>query len=111
MMPAILRDNSLLSVSRPSKGLEHSDAYSTPQFANTYFLAYRDLLAIIAEHVTGKRALDFGCGTGRSTRFLEPSSHMTNATRRGVCSAVKWYIRTVRGMIGRLSRSSSAAEG
>ena len=47
-----------------------SDAYSTLEFANTYYLAYRDLPAIISEHVTGKRALDFGCGTGRSTRFL-----------------------------------------
>jgi SAM-dependent methyltransferase len=46
-------------------------AYSTLQFANTYFLAYRDLPAIIAEYVTGKNALDFGCGTGRSTRFLQ----------------------------------------
>jgi len=46
-------------------------AYSTLQFANTYFLAYRDLPEIFAKHVTGKRALDFGCGTGRSTRFLQ----------------------------------------
>jgi SAM-dependent methyltransferase len=47
-----------------------SDAYATLEFANTYYLAYRDLPAIISEHVTGTRALDFGCGTGRSTRFL-----------------------------------------
>jgi SAM-dependent methyltransferase len=45
-------------------------AYATLEFANTYYLAYRDLPAIFAEHVTGTRALDFGCGTGRSTRFL-----------------------------------------
>jgi SAM-dependent methyltransferase len=45
-------------------------AYATLEFANTYYLAYRDLPAIVAEHVTGTRALDFGCGTGRSTRFL-----------------------------------------
>jgi len=48
-----------------------ADAYSTLQFSNTYFLAYRDLPAIFADHVTGKSALDFGCGTGRSTRFLQ----------------------------------------
>jgi len=47
-----------------------ADAYATLEFANTYYLAYRDLPAIFAEHVTGTRALDFGCGTGRSTRFL-----------------------------------------
>ena len=45
-------------------------AYATLEFANTYYLAYRDLPAIISKHVTRTRALDFGCGTGRSTRFL-----------------------------------------
>lgn len=48
-----------------------ADAYATLEFANTYFLAYRDLPEILAGHVTGMRALDFGCGTGRSTRFLQ----------------------------------------
>ena len=45
--------------------------YSELEFPNTYHLAYRDLPEIITKHVTGKKALDFGCGTGRSTRFLE----------------------------------------
>jgi ubiquinone/menaquinone biosynthesis C-methylase UbiE len=45
-------------------------AYATLEFANTYYLAYRDLPAILAAHVTGTRALDFGCGAGRSTRLL-----------------------------------------
>jgi SAM-dependent methyltransferase len=45
-------------------------AYAELEFPGTYYLAYRDLPAIIAEHVRGRRALDFGCGTGRSTRFL-----------------------------------------
>src|SRR5579864_5226151 len=45
-------------------------AYASLEFANTYYLAYRDLPAVISEHATGTRALDFGCGTGRSTRFL-----------------------------------------
>jgi SAM-dependent methyltransferase len=47
-----------------------ADAYATLEFANTYYLAYRDLPAIVSAHVTGTKALDFGCGTGRSTRFL-----------------------------------------
>jgi SAM-dependent methyltransferase len=47
-----------------------ADAYATLEFRNTYYLAYRDLPAILHEHVRGNRALDFGCGTGRSTRFL-----------------------------------------
>ena len=47
-----------------------AEAYAQLEFANTYYLAYRDLPAIVREHVTGTRALDFGCGTGRSTRFV-----------------------------------------
>lgn len=47
-----------------------ADAYAKLEFPGTYYLAYRDLPAIIAEHVQGRKALDFGCGTGRSTRFL-----------------------------------------
>jgi SAM-dependent methyltransferase len=48
-----------------------ADAYSRLDFPGTYNLAFRDLPAIIGEHVSGTRALDFGCGAGRSTRFLE----------------------------------------
>jgi len=48
-----------------------ADAYASLEFANTYYLAYRDLPAIISEHGAGRRALDFGCGTGRSSRFLQ----------------------------------------
>jgi SAM-dependent methyltransferase len=45
-------------------------AYSKLEFPATYYLAYRDMPAIIGEHVQGRKALDFGCGAGRSTRFL-----------------------------------------
>ena len=47
-----------------------AQAYAELEFPGTYYLAYRDLPAIIGEHVRGRRALDFGCGAGRSTRFL-----------------------------------------
>jgi ubiquinone/menaquinone biosynthesis C-methylase UbiE len=47
-----------------------AEAYATLAFPGTYYLAYRDLPEIIAEHVKGRVALDFGCGAGRSTRFL-----------------------------------------
>jgi SAM-dependent methyltransferase len=46
-----------------------ADAYAQLEFANTYYLAYRDLPEIFSRHIRGRRALDFGCGTGRSTRF------------------------------------------
>ncbi len=47
-----------------------AEAYARLELPGTYSLAYRDLPALIAEHVRGHEALDFGCGTGRSTRFL-----------------------------------------
>ncbi len=47
-----------------------AEAYSKLAFANTYHLAYRDVPGLVRAHVRGDRALDFGCGTGRSTRFL-----------------------------------------
>lgn len=45
-------------------------AYATLEFPGTYYLAFRDLPALIQRYNHGSRALDFGCGTGRSTRFL-----------------------------------------
>lgn len=48
----------------------YAAAYAKLEFPGTYYLAFRDLPELFARHVTGRRALDFGCGTGRSTRFL-----------------------------------------
>ncbi|MFW9958401.1 MAG: class I SAM-dependent methyltransferase [Candidatus Odinarchaeota archaeon] len=48
-----------------------ADAYSRLEFPGTYYLAFRDLPVIIEQHVKGRRALDFGCGSGRSSRFLQ----------------------------------------
>jgi SAM-dependent methyltransferase len=47
-----------------------AQAYATLEFPGTYYLAFRDLPALFAEHARGPAALDFGCGAGRSTRFL-----------------------------------------
>jgi SAM-dependent methyltransferase len=47
-----------------------AEAYSKLEFANTYWLAFRDLPDLYAKYAQGTMALDFGCGTGRSTRFL-----------------------------------------
>jgi len=48
-----------------------AESYARLEFPGTYYLAYRDLPEIISRHVTGKKGLDFGCGAGRSTRFLK----------------------------------------
>jgi trans-aconitate methyltransferase len=47
-----------------------AEAYSRLEFPGTYLLAYRDLPDLLRRHVSGRRAVDFGCGAGRSTRFL-----------------------------------------
>ena len=49
---------------------ERARAYAKLQFPGTYYLAFRDLPALIRRYNHGSRALDFGCGAGRSTRFL-----------------------------------------
>lgn len=48
-----------------------ADAYANLGFAGTYALAFRDIPDLLARRVQGKTALDFGCGAGRSTRFLQ----------------------------------------
>jgi SAM-dependent methyltransferase len=50
---------------------DRAAAYADLGFAGTYYLAFRDMPDLLARHVTGRRALDFGCGAGRSTRFLK----------------------------------------
>jgi ubiquinone/menaquinone biosynthesis C-methylase UbiE len=50
---------------------KRAEAYAKLEFPGTYYLAYRDLPEIIFEHVKGRNAIDFGCGTGRSTKFLQ----------------------------------------
>ena len=49
---------------------DRANSYAGLGFPGTYWLAYRDIPALIEAHVRGTRALDFGCGTGRSTLFL-----------------------------------------
>jgi SAM-dependent methyltransferase len=49
---------------------ERARAYANLEFPGTYYLAFRDLPMLLRKYACGTRALDFGCGTGRSTRFL-----------------------------------------
>jgi len=48
-----------------------ADAYASLEYPGTYALAFRDLPGLLTPPRSGGRALDFGCGTGRSTRFLK----------------------------------------
>ncbi|MGK7924205.1 MAG: class I SAM-dependent methyltransferase [Spirulina sp.] len=49
-----------------------SGEYSHLGIENTYFLAFKSVAELLGlQGDRGKRALDFGCGTGRSTRFLQ----------------------------------------
>jgi ubiquinone/menaquinone biosynthesis C-methylase UbiE len=54
-----------------SKDLEMAKGYALAEFENTYYLGYRDLPLILKKFVRGKKAIDYGCGTGRSTLFLK----------------------------------------
>jgi len=47
-----------------------ADSYAKLAFPGTYSLAFRDLPTIVGRSGAENRALDFGCGTGRSSRFL-----------------------------------------
>lgn len=46
-------------------------SYAELEFPGTYYLAFRDIPDMLTRHVRGTTALDFGCGAGRSTRFLK----------------------------------------
>lgn len=50
---------------------DRARSYAGLEYPGTYYLAFRDLPDLFREHVQGRDALDFGCGTGRSTRFLK----------------------------------------
>jgi SAM-dependent methyltransferase len=50
---------------------ERAKSYASLAYPGTYYLAFRDIPELLHRHVQGRHALDFGCGTGRSTRFLK----------------------------------------
>lgn len=50
---------------------EHAKTYANLGIEGTYLLAFRDISKLVKKYVTGKQALDYGCGTGRSSRLLK----------------------------------------
>ena len=67
----LVAEGAKVSFSNVYDDAARAEAYARLEFPGTYYLAYRDLPGLFAEHVSGRRALDFGCGAGRSTRFLK----------------------------------------
>ncbi len=59
-----------ISSPNPYNDEARAAAYTELGIVNTYYLAYRDLPCVFAKHMPLGTALDYGCGSGRSTRFL-----------------------------------------
>ncbi len=51
--------------------ITRAESYAKLEYPGTYYLAFRDIPGFLNMHVIGKQSLDFGCGTGRSTRYLK----------------------------------------
>ena len=50
---------------------KHATEYSELGIDGTFYLGFRDVPKLIKKYVKGTQALDYGCGPGRSTRFLK----------------------------------------
>jgi SAM-dependent methyltransferase len=64
-------DQSSTATSRTHDYAKYAADYAKLGFEGTYYLAFRDIPALLEKHARGPRALDYGCGSGRSTRFLK----------------------------------------
>lgn len=49
----------------------YAKLYSKYKIIGTPYIPYRDMPNILNEHVIGKMAIDYGCGTGESSFFLK----------------------------------------
>ena len=51
--------------------------YSLRNFRTTDFLAFRELPGVLKAEIKNPYAIDYGCGAGRSTRFLKDIGYLT----------------------------------
>ena len=71
----------MVSLSETGQAQQASSTHDYPQFSlqysqlkieDSYFIAFRAAAELLKKHSSlGTKLLDFGCGTGRSTRFLK----------------------------------------
>lgn len=55
----------------PNSTRENASKYNIAEIHNTYSLGYRDIPLLLKKYNVAKKTIDYGCGTGRSTRFLK----------------------------------------
>jgi len=48
-----------------------AENYAKHSITGTSFLGFKNASKLISQYVSGKNTLDYGCGSGRSTRFLD----------------------------------------
>ncbi|MBC8491624.1 MAG: class I SAM-dependent methyltransferase [Candidatus Marinimicrobia bacterium] len=50
---------------------KYAGDYAKLDLTGTFYLAFRDVPELLCEYARGSKALDYGCGAGRSSRFLQ----------------------------------------
>jgi ubiquinone/menaquinone biosynthesis C-methylase UbiE len=50
---------------------KYAPEYASLGIEGTYYLGFRDIPELLKKHSKGKKALDYGCGAGRSTIYLK----------------------------------------
>lgn len=56
---------------------KYVNEYAQLGMDGTFYLAFRDIPKLLGKYVRGEKALDYGCGAGRSTRFLKRLNYNT----------------------------------
>lgn len=92
----------------------YADDYAALEWTGTYYLVRRELPGIFQRHIAGRRALDFGCGTGRSTRLMRDLGFIATGVdiapsmieRARQLDPAGTYLLLAEGDLGRLAANS-----